>query len=63
MQYTIPLIAMFYFMSSQHQIQFNYYMFVYYFAGNFVFGMVVYMFVGLPVDRPLYAMLHLKQDI
>ena len=38
-------------------------MFVYYFAGNFVFGSVVYMFVALPVDRPFYAMQHLKQDI
>lgn len=57
------MIAMFYFMSSQHQIQFNYYMFVYYFTGNFIFGSILYFWVASPVDRPFYAMRNLKRDI
>lgn len=58
LQYTVPMVALFYFMSTQHQIQVTYYMFLYYFTGNLVFGVVVYM-VLLPTDRPIYAFRHL----
>jgi len=36
--YTVPMVSLFYFMSTQHQIAVTYYMFIYYFAGNFLFG-------------------------
>lgn len=57
------MIAIFYFMSTQHQIHVTYYMFLYYFCGNFMFGMIMYQVVALMVDRPIYAMLNLKKDI
>lgn len=56
------MVALFYFMSTQHQIQVTYYMFLYYFTGNLVFGVVVYM-VLLPTDRPVYAFRHLQRDL
>lgn len=63
LMYTYPMIAIFYFMSSEHQIQFDYYMMVYYFSGNFIFGMVIYTMVLINADRPIYSMKALKWDI
>ena len=42
LQYTTAIIAIYYFMATQHQIQVTYYMFVYYFTGNIVFGVALY---------------------
>jgi hypothetical protein len=61
--YTFPMIALFYFISTQHQIELNYYMFIYYFAGNMVFGLAVYFMIVMPIDRPIHAFINLKQDI
>jgi hypothetical protein len=63
MQYTVPMIAIFYFISSQHQINISYYMFVYYFTGNVIFGMTIFMSVCNIVDRPIYALINLKGDV
>ena len=63
MYYCVPMVALFYFMSTQHQIHVTYYMFVYYFTGNVIFGLVLYMFIVIPVDRPILAMLNLKRDV
>ena len=60
--YTAPCIAIFYFMSSQHQIHVTYYMFVYYFVGNFVFSLMLYIPVCMIIDRPIYALMSLKED-
>jgi hypothetical protein len=38
-------------------------MFMYYFCGNFMFGMTVYSLVIMLVDRPIHAMLNLRLDI
>lgn len=62
LHYTFPCIAVFYFLSTQHQIQLTYYMMVYFFAGNITFAFLSYMILGLPVDRSLYALRHLKKD-
>jgi hypothetical protein len=40
--YTAPMVAIYYFLATQHQITVTYYMFVYYFVGNFLFGTMVY---------------------
>lgn len=61
--YCAPMVALFYFMTTQHQVHVTYYMFVYYFCGNFMFGAMVYIPVCMFVDKPLQAMLNLKQDI
>jgi hypothetical protein len=61
--YSSPIISLFYFMTSQHQINVSYYMFVYYFAGNFVFGLVLNLTVIHWIDRPIYAMINLRDDI
>lgn len=61
--YSYPMVALFYFLSSEHQIQFDYYMMVYYFSGNFIFGMVIYTMVLLHSDRPIYALKALKWDL
>lgn len=63
LMYSYPMVAVFYFMSSEHQVQFDYYMMVYYFSGNFIFGVVIYQFVLIHADRPLYALKALKMDI
>lgn len=57
------MIALFYFMSTQHQIHVSYYMFLYYFCGNFMFGMMLFQPICLFVDKPIQAMLNLKRDI
>jgi hypothetical protein len=38
-------------------------MFVYYFTGNLIFGIILYMTVMLWVDRPIYAMINLSRDV
>jgi hypothetical protein len=38
-------------------------MFVYYFSGNFIFGLVLNMTVVHWIDRPIYALLNIKKDI
>jgi hypothetical protein len=63
MSYCVPIIAIFYMMSTQHQIHVNYYMFLYYFCGNFMFGMIVFIPVCMFIDRPIYAYLNLKRDL
>jgi hypothetical protein len=61
--YTSPIVALFYYMTSQHQITVTYYMFVYYFSGNFIFGLMLNMTIVHWVDRPIYALINLKKDI
>jgi len=63
MYYTIPFVAVFYFMTTQHQITITYYMFVYYFTGNFLFGIMGYYLLLVPIDRPIAALINLKKDI
>lgn len=62
MYYTVPLISIFYNMSTQHQIHVTYYMFVYYFAGNFIFGFLLYAALVLTVDRPIHSALNVAKD-
>lgn len=38
-------------------------MFIYYFTGNMVFGVVLNHAILLQVDKPIYALMSLKQDI
>jgi len=61
--YTVPMAALFYNISTQHQISVNYYMFVYYFTGNLVFGVALFIPLGLFVDKPIQAALNLEKDI
>ena len=63
MYYIVPIIAIFYYLGTQHQISVTYYMFVYYFAGNIIFGFILFIPTAMFVDRPIYAMLNLKKDI
>ena len=63
LMYCYPLVAIFYFLSSEHQVQFDYYMMVYYFSGNLIFGFAIYTMVLLHTDRPLAALKALKEDI
>jgi hypothetical protein len=63
MYYCSPMIALFYFMSTQHQIHMTYYMFIYFFAGNFMFGTTAYIPLVMFIDRPIYALLNLKKDV
>lgn len=63
MYYIVPFIAIFYFMTTQHQITVTYYMFVYYFTGNLVFGIIVNHLVLMQIDKPIYAFLCLKKDV
>lgn len=63
MYYTVPTIAIFYYLGTQHQINVNYYMFVYYLSGNFVFGFILYIPICMFIDRPIYAHLNLRRDV
>ena len=63
MYYATPIISLFYFMTSQHQVTVTYYMFVYYFAGNLVFGLLINFTLVHWVDRPIYAAINLKDDV
>jgi len=63
MYYSVPIVAIFYYLGTQHQINVNYYMFAYYLSGNLVFGFMVYIPVCLFIDRPIYAWLNLDRDI
>ena len=38
-------------------------MFIYFFAGNFMFGSMAYIPLGMFIDRPIYALLNLKKDV
>jgi hypothetical protein len=38
-------------------------MFVYYFSGNFVFGLVLNLTLFHWIDRPINAMINLKEDL
>ena len=60
--YTMPIIGIYYFMATQHQIQVTYYMFLYYFTGNLVFGVALYV-VCMPWDKPIQGYLNLNRDI
>ena len=37
-------------------------MFVYYFVGNFVFSLMLYIPVAMIIDRPIYAFMCLRED-
>ena len=63
MYYIVPFIAIFYFMTTQHQITVTYYMFVYYFTGNIVFGIIMNHLVLMQIDKPINAFLSLKKDV
>jgi len=62
MYYSVPMVALFYYMSAQHQISVTYYMFVYYFTGNVLFGLLITVIIAMPSDRPIVALLNLKRD-
>lgn len=38
-------------------------MFVYYFSGNFIFGLLLNLTIVHWIDRPIYALYNLKKDI
>jgi len=38
-------------------------MFVYYFTGNMIFGLVLYCAIVAAVDRPIHALLNLTGDV
>ena len=63
MYYSAPIISIFYFMTSQHQVTVTYYMFVYYFSGNLVFGLLLNLTLIHWIDRPIYALINLKNDV
>lgn len=63
MYYTVPMVALFYNFSTQHSINVNYYMFLYYFTGNLVFGIVLFIPLCLFVDKPIQSWLNLKEDV
>jgi hypothetical protein len=63
MYYAVPMVALFYFMSTQHQVAVTYYMFVYYFTGNIIFGMIISAVVLLAVDTPIQSALNFKEDV
>jgi len=62
LMYTMPIIGIYYFMATQHQIQVTYYMFLYYFTGNLVFGVAVYIMM-MPWDKPIQGFINLSRDI
>lgn len=61
LQYTVPIIGIYYFMATQHQIQITYYMFLYYFTGNLIFGAALYILL-LPSDKPIQGYINLTRD-
>merc|ERR1740117_341735 len=63
MYYTVPIIGIFYFLTTQHQVAVTYYMFIYYFTGNLTFALILYLTLMTWVDRPIYAWINLKADI
>ena len=63
MYYAAPMVALFYFLSTQHQINVTYYMFVYYFTGNMILGVSIYEVMGLAIDRPIHAIINLRGDV
>lgn len=63
MYYFVPVVAIFYYLGTQHQISVTYYMFVYYFSGNLIFGVALFQTVAMLVDRPIYAAINLTRDV
>lgn len=63
MYYAAPMVAVYFFFSTQHQIAFGYYMFIYYFTGNLIYGVSVYEMIGLAIDRPCHALYNLYSDV
>jgi hypothetical protein len=61
--YTSPIVAIYFFFSTQHQIAVGYYLFIYYCWGNLIYGVSVYEMLGLAIDRPLHQLLNLKDDV
>lgn len=62
LMYSTPIVALFYFFATQHQIQVTYYMFLYYFTGNLVFGLALYI-IMMAWDKPIQAYINLPRDI
>lgn len=58
----MPIVGIYYFFATQHQIQVTYYMFLYYFTGNLVFGLALYI-VMMTYDKPILAYMNLERDI
>ena len=63
MYYASPMVAVYFFFSTQHQIAVGYYLFIYYTWGNLIYGVSVYEMLGLAIDRPLHALLNLEYDV
>jgi hypothetical protein len=63
MYYASPMVAVYFFFSTQHQIAVGYYIFIYYTWGNLIYGVSVYEMLGLAIDRPLHALLNLQYDV
>ena len=63
MYYASPMVAIYFFFSTQHQIAVGYYLFIYYTWGNLIYGVSVYEALGLAIDRPLHALLNLEYDV
>jgi hypothetical protein len=63
MYYIVPFIAIFYFMTTQHQITVTYSMFVYPYRGIASFGIILNHIVLMQIDKPIYAFLSLKKDV
>lgn len=63
MYYCVPIVAIYFYLGTQHQINVNYYMFAYYLSGNLFFGFCIYIPICLFIDRPIYAWLNLDRDI
>jgi len=60
---TIPMVAIFYFFATQHSISVNYYLFIYYYTANIIFGMSVYAVLIIPIDTPILSLINLKRDL
>jgi hypothetical protein len=60
---TIPMVAIFYFFATQHPISVDYYLFIYYYTANIVFGMSVYSVLVMPIDTPILSLINLKRDL
>lgn len=60
---TIPMVAIFYFFATQHSISVNYYLFIYYYTANIIFGMSVYAVLVIPIDTPILSIINLKRDL
>ena len=59
----VPVVALFYYMSAQHQISVTYYMQIYYWTGHVLFATMFWFIIAIPLDRPISALLNLKADV